>query len=303
MEVRIVSLSAWATQVLLDLDLDHWIAGCSHDALIPPETGTKVPAVTRPLDPSAPPKENPSLTEILISPWEVDMEKLRQLRPSHIITEGVLHLSGLTRDEAEEIMEKDGLPGCRLLDFTPVSVDDIWKGIIQVAKTFGDEKKGESLVEECRRKMKKTVRKYGIKRNPPVVAVIREWPNLKLAGRWMSDLIMMSGAVPLFQGDDLFIHPDTYFEEQPDIFLVGDPSFSLEENRKKIASLEIEKINSIFACDNTPSFRVVDGIVFYDHSCTGLNTVLKILGEIARNDPDLSERKGVYWDIVEKCSG
>jgi hypothetical protein len=135
------------------------------------------------------------------------------------------------------------------------------------------------------------------------MAVIREWPNLKLAGRWMSDLIRMVGAVPLLQGDDLFIHPDTYFEEQPNIFLVGDPSVSLEENRKKIASLEKEKIISVFACDDTPAFRVVDGIVFYDHSCTGLNTVLKILGEVARNDPDFSERKGVYWDIVEKCTG
>jgi iron complex transport system substrate-binding protein len=303
MEVRIVSLTAWGTQVLLDLDLDHWIAGCSHDALIPPEVRTEIPVITRPFDPSALPKENLSLSGMLLSAWDVDMESLRKLKPSHIITEGVLHLSGLTQEEAEEILERDGLPGCRLLDFYPVTVDDILSGISQIAQIFGNEKKGAELVEECLRKLKRTSRKYGIKRNPPVVAVIRNWPNVEMSGRWMSDLISMLRAIPAVRGDDIFIHPDTYFEEQPDIFVAGNPFASLEENRKKAETLEKEKLLSVFACEKTPSFVVVDGPVFYDHSCTGLDTALKILGEIMKNDPDFSERKEVYWDFADKCAG
>jgi iron complex transport system substrate-binding protein len=300
MEVRIVSLSAWATQILLDLDLDHWIAGCSHDALIPPDVRTAVPVITRPFDPAVPEKEKLSLTEILLSVWDVDMEKLRELRPSHIITEGMLHLSGFTVEEAEEILERDGLPGCRLLDYYPLTPEDIFKNIEEVATIFGFEKKGALLVEECRQTMKKTVKKYGVRRGSPVMGVVRSWPSLQLAGRWLSGLISMTGGRPVVHDDDMFIHADSYFEEQPDIFIVGSPYASLEENREKIHALGREKLFSVFGCEEIPSFFVVDGPVFYDHSCTGLNTALKILGEIMRNDPAFSERKGVYWDVVGK---
>ena len=300
MEVRIVSLSAWATQILLDLDLDHWIAGCSHDALIPPDVRTEVPVITRPFDPVSPPGDNLSLSGMLLSKWEVDMEKLRELKPSHIITEGMLHLSGLTTEEAEEFLEKDGLHGCRLLDFYPMTPEDIFKDIEQIAKIFGFEKKGFSLVEECRQTMKKTIRKYGVRRGAPVIGIVRDWPFLELAGRWLSGLISMTGGRPVIEGDDMFIHADSYFEEQPEIFILGSPFALLEENKKKIRSLEREKLFSVFGCEETPSFVVVDGTVFYDHSCIGLNTTLKILGEIMRDDPAFSERKGVYWDIVEK---
>ena len=301
MEVKIVSLSAWATQVLLDLDLDNWVAGCSHDALIPPDARAVVPVVTRPFDPEKPPPGKLSLTELLLSAWDVDMEKLRELQPSHILTEGLLQMSGLTTEEAEDIFERDGLRGCRLLDFYPMNLKDIFNGIAMIAQTFGSEKKGMLLVEKCHQKLKNTARKFGLRRNGPVIGILRNWPSLQLAGRWLSELVKMTGAVPLIQGDDLFVFPDTYLEDQPEIFIAGSPFASLEENRKKITLLDREELSSVFACEERPSVFVVDGPVFFDHSCVGLDTALKILGEIVKNDPELSKRKGVFWEEADSC--
>ena len=302
LEVRIVSLSAWATQVLLDLDLDNWITGCSHDALIPPEARSVVPVVTRPFNPGEKPKEKLTLTEMLLSVWDVDMEKLRKLQPTHILTEGLWHLSGLTAEEAEEILERDGLQGCRLIDLYPMTVKDIYKGIGLISQLFGTEKKGTLLVEECKQKLKNTSRKYGVRRKGPVIGVLRDWPFLQLAGRWLSDLIRMAGARPVWQGDDLFVFPETYLEEQPDLFIAGHPFASLDDNMKSVTSLDQDKLFSVFACDKPPSIYVVDGPVFYDHSCTGLDTALKILGEIVRKDPDLGKRKGVFWEEAKVCN-
>ena len=296
MEVRIVSFSQWTTQVLLDLDLDNWIAGCSHDSLIPPDAGSIVPVVTQPFDPGAKPKEKFTLTEMLLSKWDVDMEKLRELQPTHLLTEGMLHLSGLTLEEAEEILARDGLKECRLIDLYPLSLKDIFEGIGWISQIFGTEKKGMFLVKTYEQKLKNTSKKYGIRRKSPVIGVLRKWPFLQLAGRWMSDLIGMAGARPLWQGDDLFIYFGTYLEDQPDIFILGDPFLSLKENKKKVSLLDQKKLFFVLACERKPAVLVVDGPVFYDHSLTGLDTALKILGEIIRNDPDLSERKGIYWE-------
>jgi hypothetical protein len=224
---------------------------------------------------------------------------LRKLEPSHIITEGMLHFSGLSLEDAEEILERDGLSRCRLVDIYPISVKEVFRGIRMIAQIFGFEQKGDLMVEECRKKLKRTARKFGVRRNEQAIAVIRDWPFLHLAGRWLSDLIEMAGALPVIHGDDVFIHPDSYFEEQPSLFLVGRPYDSLEENRKNAVNLESDTLASVFACENDPSFIAVDGPVFYDHSCTGLDTALKILGEILKNDPDLYERKGVFWDRLE----
>ncbi len=296
MEVKIVSLSPWATQVLLDLDLDNWIAGCPHNALIPPDIETAVPVVTKPFDPHGAHKEKLTLSEMILSEWDVDMKKLREIQPSHIITEGVMYFTGLTPDDAEEILEQDGLKGCRLLDFYPLSLEDIFSGVRQIAKTFGFEKKGLLQVKKYQQTLKVTSRKYKIRRTEPVVGILRGWPWMQLTGRWMSDLVTMAGAKPLIRGDDLFVYPDTYMEDQPDIFIAADPLLSLEENKKKATMLDQEKLFSVFGCETKPSVFVVDGPVFYDHSLTGLDTALKILGEIIRNDPGFSERKGVYWE-------
>ncbi len=305
MEVRIVSLSAWGTQVLLDLELDLWIAGCSHDALIIREEAKDVPVVTIPGKENLSQEEvmnrNPVMTEILLSPWNVDMKTLRRIRPTHIITEGMLNVSGLTVEEAEEILERDGLTGCRLLDIYSMSLEDIYDEIMMIAGAFGVEDRGKTLVTKCRRQIAKTVKKYGIRRRHPAVGVIKKWPSLQLAGRWVTDMIEMTGGLPLLFGDDLYIYPDYYFEKSPDIIIAGDPEASLQENREKIKMLDREKLFSIFTCETPPLMYVVDGPVFFNRSCTGLNTALKILGEILKDDPRAQERKGVYWDAAGRC--
>ena len=298
MEVRIVSLSSWGTQVLLDLDMDHWIAGLSHDALIIAGNPQGIPVVTSPGKYKSGSGNKITLTEILLSKWFVDMDLLRSLKPSHIITEGMLNLSGLTSEEAEKILEQDGLPGCRIIDFYPVTLDDIFESIRMIAGIFGYEDKGGKLILDCQKNLKKTVKKYGIKRsNQHVVAVISKWPSLQLTGRWMSDLIEISGAIPLIYGEDMFITSDIYFEKIPDILIIGKPHSTLEENRKDAGSLDEERLFSIFSWETPPLKFVVDGTVFYDRSCTGLVTTIKILSEIIRKDPKLVERKGIFWDL------
>ena len=178
MEVRIVSLSTWGTQVLLDLDMDHWIAGLSHDALITAGNPTGIPVVTSPDKYKSGTGNKITLTEIFLSKWFVDMDLLRSLKPSHIIAEGMLEFSGLTTEEAEKILEQDGLPGCRIIDFYPVTLDDIFESIRMIAGIFGYEDKGEKMILNCRGNLKKTIKKYGIKRgNQQVVAVISKWPS------------------------------------------------------------------------------------------------------------------------------
>ena len=115
----------------------------------------------------------------------------------------------------------------------------------------------------------------------------------------MSDLIEISGAIPLIYGDDMFISPDIYFEKIPDVLIIGRPHSTLEENRKDAGRLDEEILFSIFSWEMPPSKFVVDGTVFYDRSCTGLATTMKILAEIIRKDPKLMERKGIFWDVAD----
>jgi len=290
-EIRIVSLTPWATQLLLDLELDHWVAGCSHDSLVLQDPA-QVPVVTRPW--SSKEKEQLTLSEMFLSLWDVDMNKLRELAPSHLLTEGALNLSGLSLEEAEQILEQDGLPGCRLVDVYPHTLEELLHDMEAVGKLFGYEKKAFEKVRLCRKRLKKAARRSLMKKEV-TVAILRNWPHLQLAGRWLSDLLRLVGAQPLIEGDDSFVFTDTYFERPPDVVITGDPHLSLEQNLQKAAALDKAYLSSVFQCEEPPRIVAVDGPVFYDHSCIGLENTLRILGEILHPENPDNEKKGVYW--------
>jgi len=290
-EVRIVTMSPWATQTLIDLELDHWVAGCSHDSFILQDPNVAV--VTRPFPEGM--KEELTLAEMFLSPWDVDMGLLRELAPSHIITEDALRRSGLRLKEAEEILERGGLAGCRLVDLSPSSLKAIFAEIEKIGSLFGTEKQAALRIQACRKSLKKMARRISVKKGELVVGILQRWPWFQLASRWLNELMIMAGAVPLTDAEDPFIRPDDYFERLPKILIVGDPRHSLEENVEKAQQLDLSLLSDIFRCEKPPAIMAVDGPVFYDHSCTGLENNLQILGEILHGEP---ESKGTYWQPV-----
>ncbi len=303
-KVSIVSLSAWATRTLLDMELGRWITGLSYD--IPKETELKdLPVVTRPVgenyrDAELSSRDKLTLTEIILSPYNVDMELLRSLNPSHIITEGMYYLSGLAGQDMEKILETDGLPECQILDLFPLRMNDIFDDILKIGEVFGYEQNAETLVIECRKKMKKTFKRYVIKRKSPVVAVLRRWIPLQLAGRWLSDLIMMCGGTPLIEGNDLFVSPETYFEKVPDMLLFSHPQLSLSENRERLKALDQSKIMSVFGCECPASQFILDGHALYDRSCDGLVQSIQVISEILKKDLKHKKLEGTFWDNIKQ---
>jgi len=283
--------------------LINWLVGRSHDAPALPEI-KEIPVVTAPVQKLLPFSDDfiiqkKTLPEIIMSPNNLNYDLFKELNPSHVITEGMTAVSGLDEKEVEEMLEEEGFQGIRILDVDPMGLEDIFEDMQRIAGTFGYEHKTEKLVADCRKQLKKTTRRYSIKRNSPVVAVIREWEPLLLSGRWISDLITMCGGIPLIEGGDMYIQPASYFEDIPQILLFGRPQNSLRDNMQVKDILDQLALANIVSCKNPAQKIALDGQAFFNRDCRGLTTALRIIGEIIKKNPKNEELKGVYWDYLK----
>src|ERR1017187_6152044 len=154
---RIVSLIASATEIVHALGLGPALVGRSHECDFPNDvralpvcTTPSFPVTGNSADIDARVKERLASA---LSVYEVFEDVLERLQPTHIVTQTQCRVCAVTLEDVERALTGSISSRPKLIALEPNALDDIWKGIRQVASACGIASKGDEVVSTLRHRM------------------------------------------------------------------------------------------------------------------------------------------------------
>ena len=152
-ELRVVSLLPSATEIVCGLGLRSALAGRSHECDFPRGVEA-LPIVTRPRAPlSGSSREIDAQVRELarqahaadaLGVYEIDLDLLRRLAPTHIVTQTQCEVCAVSLEEVERAVAALVDFDVRLVSLAPNSLEDIWSDIERTAAALGCAESGRA---------------------------------------------------------------------------------------------------------------------------------------------------------------
>ena len=183
------------------------MVGRSHECDFPPDV-TALPVATAPrFDVNGASREIDARVKSLLAEsvvadalgvYRVFPEKLRELRPTHIVTQTQCAVCAVSLRDVEAAAAEAAGCAAEIVSLQPNSLADVWADFMRVASALGDTEAGVKLVAESQNRMAAVEAKTRAIARPPGVAGI-EWADPLMAwGNWMPELTLMAGGRSLF---------------------------------------------------------------------------------------------------------
>jgi iron complex transport system substrate-binding protein len=194
--MRIVSLLSSATEIVYELGLEEHLVGISHECDYPPEA-LRLPRVSRSrFDPAGMDSGEidaavrASMQEYG-SVYEVDVERLAELRPDLILTQAVCEVCAVPTGSVEAaVAELPYSPTVASLDAH--TLEGILAAIRQVADAAGAPRRGTEAVARLRERLHRVLEWVEDAPRPRVLAL--EWLDPPFApGHWVPEMIEIAG--------------------------------------------------------------------------------------------------------------
>ena len=281
---RIVSLLPSATEIVCALGFQDALVGRSHECDFPRGV-ERLPVCTAPKVGGADTRAiHASVSAILqddISVYRVDSDLLRELQPTHIVTQIQCEVCAVSlRDVEAAIADWTGIAP-KLIPLNPQSLDDVFDDIRRTAAALGTD--GQSLVSAMRSKMQAIATSSPVQK--PRVVIIEWIEPLMVAGNWMPALVAMAGGTDVL-GDDgqpsSWITWDDLEGADPDIIIVAPCGFRIEDSQRDLHLLSANPTWSSLRAVRDENVFIVDGNQFFNRPGPRLVESLEILAGIVK---------------------
>jgi iron complex transport system substrate-binding protein len=283
-DLRLLPLIASATEIVHALDLGAFQVGRSHECDYPPAV-LSLPVCTRPAIPvSGSSAEIDRLVKqrvaSALSVYDVDATLIRQLRPTHIITQTQCEVCAVSLDDVERALQTEIGMNTRIVSLEPYALEDLWRDIRRIAAAFEDAGRGESLVATLQGRMHAIRERAASSSQRPRVAAIEWLEPLMAGGNWVPELIEMAGGANLF-GSPGQHSPWLTWEDllaaDPDVIVALPCGFDLARTRAEMQwltdrsgwrRLAAVRTGNVFLCDgnafmNRPGPRLVESLQIF----------------------------------------
>jgi iron complex transport system substrate-binding protein len=263
------------------LGLGECLVGRSHECDHPAEV-LALPVVTRTRvtragDSGAIDNEVKGLLREGLSIYEIDLEALRELRPTVVLTQAQCEVCAVTLTEVEAALGEWTERKPRLISVSPARLTDVWSDIVRVATALGVESRGRELVKVLKTRVVDVVERTCVVRRHPTVACIEWLDPLMAAGNWVPELVELSGGRPLF-GEagkhSPWLEWEALAKANPDVIVVMPCGFDLERTEAELPALSLRegwrrlravKEERVYLADgsryfNRPGPRLVDSL-------------------------------------------
>jgi iron complex transport system substrate-binding protein len=299
---RVVSLLPSATEIVAALGFADALVGRSHECDYPEEVAS-LPVCTAPkIDPRGSSEEiHRSVSALLaqtLSVYRVDAERLRDLEPTHVVTQVQCEVCAVSLDEVERALAGWTEKRPRLTPLNPASLSDVFADIERVAAALGAPERGSRLVARIYERMAAVASAARAVPDRPRVATIEWLSPLMTAGNWMPELVQMAG------GEDVLGRPgrhsdwiswETLRSADPDVILVIPCGFSLERIEREIDLLTALPGWSGLRAAATRRVYLAEANQYFNRPGPRLAETLEILAEILHPTRFAFGREGTGW--------
>jgi len=283
-ELRLLPLIASATEIVHALGLGRFQVGRSHECDYPP-TVIQLPVCTRPsiaVSGSSAEIDRNVKNQLAsaLSIYEVDSALVRDLLPTHIITQTQCKVCAVSLDDVERALRADIGTNAKIVSLEPYALEDVWRDIRRVGEACGCRSEAEGLVESLEARMSEIERIAGQAQASPSVAAIEWLEPLMPAGNWVPELIAMAGARNLL-GTAGQHSPWMQWEDvrsaDPDVIVALPCGFDIARTRSEMHwlcdrpgwhELRAVRDHCVFVCDgnqymNRPGPRLVESLQIF----------------------------------------
>ncbi len=281
-----------ATEILDCLGLTPDVVGRSHECDYPPEIGDRPVCTAARLDSECPSgeidQEVLALLQGALGIYEVKLDVLQALQPTHIVTQDQCDVCAVTLADVQKAIAQLSDHPPQLISLQPNTLADVYQDIRRVAQQFNRDPQPvlqdlQQRVQACQKRGKTLAKR-------PRVAAIEWIDPLMGGGNWLPELIELAG------GDNILGKPgkhspyiswETLLASDPDVVVVMPCGFDLERTRQEmLADLELHpEWKQLRAVQNDQLF-ICDGNAYFNRPGPRLMDSLEILTEILQPTGD-----------------
>lgn len=308
---RIVSLIASSTEIVCALGLEDQLIGRSHECDYPLSV-SHLPVCTAPkfategtsgeID-----RRVKELLQQALSIYRVDADLLKQLHPTHIVTQTQCEVCAVSLKEVEAALRDWITPSAAaeatpiLIPLAPNALSDVWADIRRVADAMGVSERGRALVQQLQERMAAIAKKNECLAVRPRAAAIEWIDPLMAGGNWMPELIGMAGGTNLF-GEAGKHSPwmtwEALIQADPDVLLVLPCGFDIPRTRKELPVLTGHPVWPAFKAVREKQVYLLDGNQYFNRPGPRLAESLEILAEIFHPDRFRFGHEGTGWTRI-----
>jgi len=280
-DLRLLPLLSSATEIVHALGLGEFQVGRSHECDYPPEV-LRLPVCSRPSFPVD--GDSLQIDHLVkerlsqaLSIYELDSRQIRELKPTHIITQTQCKVCAVSLDDVEKALQADLRTEARVIPLEAFALSGVWQDIGRVANACGVAEVGKDLIATLKSRIAAIEARCGKAFRRPTVAAIEWLDPLMAAGNWVPELIEMANGKNLFGSagqHSPWMEWREVLQADPDMIVTLPCGFDLERTRQETAVLckragwnELKAVRSgnIFLCDgnqfmNRPGPRLVESL-------------------------------------------
>jgi len=301
-EPRIVSLIASSTEILCALGLESHLVGRSHECDFPPSI-VGLPVCTEAkldqrLSSAEIDRSVRGILEQALSVYRVDAEKLRNLRPTHIVTQTQCEVCAVSLRDVEGALGDwiGTIP--KVVSLQGADLPGVLADIERVAENLSVPEHGRDLVAQMRDRMSDIQAHAATLQARPTVGCIEWIEPLMASGNWMPELVAMAGGVNLFGSAGRHapgLAWETLRSADPDVVVVLPCGFDLARTYGEMRALatlpgwndlHAVRAGRVYACD---------GNAFFNRPGPRLVESLEVLAEILHPEAFTFGHRGIAW--------
>jgi iron complex transport system substrate-binding protein len=210
--------------------------------------------------------------------YEVDAERLDELAPDLILTQGICEVCAVGPGELARALPTLRTPAC-VLSLEPRTLDETLEAIRQVGRATGRSGRAEHLVAALARRVAVVRQRCGRARRPRVVFL--EWFDPPICGgHWNPELVALAG------GDDGLGRPgepsrtvtwDEIRAWQPEVLVAACCGYTAERTRAELGVLGRTAELAELPCVRSGRVYVADGVALFSRPGPSLVASLETL--------------------------
>jgi iron complex transport system substrate-binding protein len=306
--MRIVSLLPSTTEIAAALGFADALVGRSHECDYPEGVRT-LPALTRPkypqqTDSASTDREVKNLLEQGLSVYEVDADKLAELKPDIILTQDHCEVCAASlSDVTEALRSYTHSETVKVISVSPVSLQGIFESFLTIGKALNAPDKAQELVNEIRERFDIIRNTVHGETKKSVVTI--EWIDpLMTAGNWIPEITDIAG------GEHLIAEPgkhspwlqwETVLESNPDVLLIMPCGYSFQQTEQELHLLTDKPgWNDLKAVQNSEVY-LLEGNQYFNRPGPRIFESTRILAEILHPGLFESIHRDLGWKLLEKA--
>ena len=285
-DLRIVSLIPSATEIVASLGLQDDLVGRSHECDYPTSVLALPSCSSSEIDKNATSvgidQQVRSMVGEALSVYQVDYALLKDLSPTHILTQTQCEVCAVTLAEVNRALKYvQSEPTVTALE--PMTLGDVWLDIRTVAELGGASTRGHALVTLLQERLAAIADRTRVRASTPSVACIEWIDPLMYAANWVPELITVAGGNPVFGQPGAhsgYLEFSDLVQCDPDYILIMPCGFDIDRTLKELNPLTKKPLWSTLSAVRNGRVYVIDGNHYFNRPSPRVVESAEIAAEI-----------------------